>query len=113
MPSIARIRVEETPAPSTRARRAPGFGIKGQKRIDRRAPLRSGPAWEAAPASVGRHSNAEVVPARRHRLSAMMTYLRDVRRHELMSREEEHDVAVRFVETWDPRLASRLVTANL
>jgi RNA polymerase sigma-32 factor len=111
MPSTARIRIEEAPQPSSRARRAPGFGIKGPKRAERRAALRSVPAWEGAPAA--RRSGADVVPARRDRLSAMMTYLRDVRRHELMSREEEHEVAVKFIETGDARLASRLVTANL
>jgi RNA polymerase sigma-32 factor len=43
----------------------------------------------------------------------MMTYLRDLRRHPLLTREEEHTIAVAYAETNDPRLASRLVTANL
>ena len=115
MSSIAHVRVEENSVPSTRARRSPGFGHKGPKRAERRA-LRSVPAWEAnapSPDAAPRRGGSEVVPARRDRLSAMMTYLRDVRRHELMSRDEEHEVAVKFVETGDARLANRLVTANL
>jgi RNA polymerase sigma-32 factor len=43
----------------------------------------------------------------------METYLRDVRRHKVMSRDEEHEVAVRFVETGDQKLADQLVNANL
>jgi RNA polymerase sigma-32 factor len=44
---------------------------------------------------------------------ALAAYLRDMRRHVVMSRAEEHDVAVRFAETRDPKLAARLVQANL
>jgi len=45
--------------------------------------------------------------------SAVGAYLRELRKHPLMTREEEHDVAVRFSETAEPALASRLVEANL
>jgi RNA polymerase sigma-32 factor len=44
---------------------------------------------------------------------SMATYLRDVRRHTVMSRAEEHEVAVRFLATGDQKLADRLVNANL
>jgi RNA polymerase sigma-32 factor len=44
---------------------------------------------------------------------ALAAYLADVRRHAVMSRAEEHEVAVRFVETGDPTLGARLVHANL
>jgi RNA polymerase sigma-32 factor len=37
----------------------------------------------------------------------------EVSRHPLLSREEEHDLAVKFRETQDPAIAYRLVTANL
>jgi RNA polymerase sigma-32 factor len=40
-------------------------------------------------------------------------YLRDIRRHALLSRDEEHEVAVRFAETKDPKLGAALVRANL
>jgi RNA polymerase sigma-32 factor len=44
---------------------------------------------------------------------ALQRYMADVSRHPLLSREEEHALAVRFRETQDPRIAYRLVTANL
>ena len=53
-------------------------------------------------------------PAERpNRTAVLTTYLGDVRRYRIMSREEEHEVAVRFHETGDQKLAGRLVTANL
>ncbi|HVZ73188.1 MAG TPA: sigma-70 family RNA polymerase sigma factor [Polyangia bacterium] len=42
-----------------------------------------------------------------------MAYLRDLRRHPVMTRAEEHEVATKYAETHDPRLASKLVQANL
>jgi len=47
------------------------------------------------------------------RLDPMAAYLREVQRHPLLTPEETHDLAVKFVDTQDPRLAARLVTANL
>jgi RNA polymerase sigma-32 factor len=44
---------------------------------------------------------------------ALQRYMAEVSRHPLLSREEEHALAVRFRETQDPRIAYRLVTANL
>jgi RNA polymerase sigma-32 factor len=43
----------------------------------------------------------------------LTAYLASVRKHRVMSREEEHDIAVRYHETGDARLAQQLVTANL
>jgi RNA polymerase sigma-32 factor len=48
--------------------------------------------------------------ARRDPLTA---YVQEIRRVPLLTREEEHDLAVKFHETGDPELARRLVTANL
>jgi len=45
--------------------------------------------------------------------SPMMIYLRDVRRHAVMSREEEHEIAMRYQATGDDKLADQLVNANL
>src|SRR6266852_5471690 len=45
--------------------------------------------------------------------NALQRYMAEVSRHPLLSREEEHALAVRFRETEDPRIAYRLVTANL
>ena len=43
----------------------------------------------------------------------MAAYLREVQRHPLLSPEETHDIAVKFVKTQDPAAAARLVTSNL
>jgi len=45
--------------------------------------------------------------------STIGAYLHELRRHPLMTREEEHEVAVEFCKTANPALASRLITANL
>ncbi len=47
------------------------------------------------------------------RLDPMAAYLREVQRHPLLSPEETHALAVKFVETQDPAAAARLVTSNL
>ncbi len=47
------------------------------------------------------------------RFDPMQAYLREVQRHPLLSPEETHDIAVKFLETQDPALAAQLVTANL
>ncbi|MFW2390175.1 MAG: sigma-70 factor domain-containing protein, partial [Polyangiales bacterium] len=39
-------------------------------------------------------------------------YMRDVQRYPLLSKEEEHDLAVRYVEDDDLEAAKRLVTSN-
>ena len=47
------------------------------------------------------------------RADALQRYMSDVSRHPLLTREEEHDLAVKFRDTQDPAIAYRLVTANL
>ena len=47
------------------------------------------------------------------RLDPMAAYLREVQRHPLLTPEQTHDLAVKFIETQDPRIAAQLVTANL
>jgi RNA polymerase sigma-32 factor len=47
------------------------------------------------------------------RADALQRYMAEVARHALLSREEEHELAVRFQRTHDPEIAYRLVTANL
>ena len=44
---------------------------------------------------------------------ALQRYMAEVARHPLISREEEHALAVKFRETGDKQAAYRLVTANL
>ena len=43
----------------------------------------------------------------------LAVYMRDVQRYELLTREEEHELAVRYVEEGDVDAARRLVTSNL
>jgi len=45
--------------------------------------------------------------------STIGAYLHELRRYPLMTREEEHAVAVKFCKDHQPALASRLITANL
>ena len=47
------------------------------------------------------------------RADALQRYMAEVARHSLLSREEEHELAVKFQRTHDPEIAYRLVTANL
>ncbi|AKU99734.1 RNA polymerase sigma factor RpoH [Labilithrix luteola] len=47
------------------------------------------------------------------RLDPMAAYLREIQRHPLLTPEETHELAVKFVESQDPQVAARLVTANL
>lgn len=43
----------------------------------------------------------------------MAAYMAEVRRHPLLTREQEHELAVRWVEHGDQEAAKRLVTSNL
>jgi len=45
--------------------------------------------------------------------STIGAYLHELRRYPLMTRDEEHEVAVRFCKEPQPALANRLITANL
>jgi RNA polymerase sigma-32 factor len=47
------------------------------------------------------------------RLDPMSAYLREIQRHKLLTPEETHELAVKFLATQDPKLAARMVTANL
>jgi RNA polymerase sigma-32 factor len=47
------------------------------------------------------------------RADALQRYMAEVARHPLLSREEEHKLAVKFHQSRDPDIAYRLVTANL
>ena len=68
-------------------------------------------------------ANALLVPRKRKRSSSsaralapkdpLQAYMQDVSRYPLLSREEEHALAVKYTETGDVEAAARLVTANL
>ncbi|MCB9593218.1 MAG: RNA polymerase factor sigma-32 [Sandaracinaceae bacterium] len=47
------------------------------------------------------------------RTDPLQAYMRDVSRYPLLTREEEHELAVHYTETGDVEAAARLVTANL
>ena len=47
------------------------------------------------------------------RLDPMTSYLREIQRHPLLTPEETHALAAKFLTTQDPAVAARLVTANL
>ncbi len=47
------------------------------------------------------------------RSDPLTVYMHEIRRYPLLTREEEHELAVRFAETQDPKIARRLITANL
>jgi RNA polymerase sigma-32 factor len=47
------------------------------------------------------------------RFDPMAAYLREVQRHPLITPEETHKLAVKFVQTQDPAAAAQLVTSNL
>src|SRR6266550_1613949 len=73
-------------------------------------------AVEAEPADEGRPAETTLpVPVERDlaHADALQRYMSEVARHALLSREEEHELAVKFQRTHDPEIAYRLVTANL
>lgn len=47
------------------------------------------------------------------RVDLLQQYLREIQKHPLLTPEEEHELAVRYVQTGDVKAAARLVTANL
>ncbi len=47
------------------------------------------------------------------RMDPMAAYLREVQRHPLLTPEETQELATAFLKTQDPKIAARLVTANL
>jgi len=47
------------------------------------------------------------------RSDPLTVYMHEIRRYPLLSREEEHELAVRYTKTQDPKIARRLITANL
>jgi RNA polymerase sigma-32 factor len=56
---------------------------------------------------------ARGVSSSMERLDPMAAYLREIQRHPLMTPEETHALASKFITTQDPAIAARLVTANL
>lgn len=67
----------------------------------------------------GRKTSGEVVDVNDSKTTSLArsdpltVYMHEIRRYPLLSREEEHELAVRFTENKDPKIARRLITANL
>src|SRR5439155_18586070 len=47
------------------------------------------------------------------RWDPLTRYMNEIRRYPLLSREDEHELAVNYAKTGDPEAARRLITANL
>ena len=58
-------------------------------------------------------AEAAAEPKALARYDALQAYMREVRRHPLLTPEEEHALAVEYTKTQDVDVAARLVTANL
>jgi RNA polymerase sigma-32 factor len=66
---------------------------------------------DTLPAS--KKSKDEDAPTSLARIDPLQLYMREVQRHSLLTPDEEHSLAVRYVKTEDVDAAARLVTANL
>ena len=70
------------------------------------------------PAPAG-HTHAATAEDRRRsgqslvKSDPLTAYMHEIRRYPLLTREEEHELAVEFTKTQDPKIARRLITANL
>ena len=64
---------------------------------------------EAAVRSEGGASESSSI----ERFDALQTYLREVQRHPLLTPEQTQELSSKFVQTQNPEIAARLVTANL
>jgi RNA polymerase sigma-32 factor len=60
-----------------------------------------------------KNNHVKVDQTAREGSDAFAAYLRDVRRHPLLSPAEEHELAERYVRTRDPAIARRLATSHL
>jgi RNA polymerase sigma-32 factor len=83
---------------------------------------------ESTPA-VGSAAEPEILDADRHptgrpkalvrsgttsgRSDLLQAYLSEIRQHPILDREEEHDLAMQYLDDQDPEIAARLVTSNL
>ena len=76
----------------------------------------SGDASVEAPKKSGAKKGGKLTKASAREVSKrdpLAAYMKDVQRYPLLTREEEHDLAVKFVETGDVEAARKLVLSNL
>jgi RNA polymerase sigma-32 factor len=69
------------------------------------------PSGKAVGALIDSGSGAH--PISKGEVSSLAAYMHALRRHTVLSREEEHELAVRYVQTHDLEPARKLITANL
>ena len=106
-----RARRAKAPAVATRPRRRAQEEEPREAEVVEEVPVEP----EVLPPETGAEEATLPVPVERDlsHADALQRYMADVSRHPLLTREEEHELAVKFRETQDPRIAYRLVTANL
>ena len=83
--------------------------------VDEGAASRSGNVIEVAAGGVARSVPAPIAPevSTPETVSALTRYMAELRHHAPISREEEHDLAVRWHEEGDVEAARRMVLSNL
>jgi RNA polymerase sigma-32 factor len=74
---------------------------------------RDSPGEEVTPKPVPKAAVAKTEPSQLEPVSALTRYMAELRHHAPISREEEHELAVRWVEEGDNDAARQLVLANL
>jgi RNA polymerase sigma-32 factor len=93
-----------------------GFGIsKGVDKSDSKKKAKSDGVTPSAPVA------PEVLPAKKRKASTsiaptdplLATYFREISKYPLLTKEEEHELAVKYYETKDREALQKLVTANL
>jgi RNA polymerase sigma-32 factor len=77
----------------------------------RTAELEEHPSGKAVGDVIAADSDAYKIP--KSEGSSLAVYLRSLRAHNVLSREEEHELAVRYVQTHELAPARKLITANL
>lgn len=115
--SLSRIR-EETPKEAVQAEAPATEESSPEPELDPVEVAQAEPAAIAEPEVLPPEAAEETtlpVPVDRElaRVDALQRYMAEVSRHPLLTREQEHELAVKFRETQDPAIAYRLVTANL
>ena len=79
---------------------------EGLEELDELSDLREVPTIDAELPSRERSSSLA-------KTDPLTAYMQEIRRYPLLTREEEHALAVQFAKTRDPKLGRRLITANL
>jgi RNA polymerase sigma-32 factor len=117
----ASTRVREAPPPTTaepEAENGDRVEPSSEPGIDESEAVQAEPQAIAEPEVLPPEPEEETtlpVPVDRDlaRADVLQRYMAEVSRHPLLTREQEHELAVKFRETQDPAIAYRLVTANL